>query len=132
MAFGEPLEDYARPHTLRRSEYASAIIRGLWRLVGIVFVGATVYGIYYFLFLSDQERLSSKYSVPVERVTVQLKPHGCAYNDAPLGEKHCHYDKHITVYDRNQQTIEIDGQPQTCIGCGSAYDVVEVFSKVEE
>ena len=25
------------------------------------------------------------------------KPHGCAYNDAPLGDKHCHFEKVVDV-----------------------------------
>jgi hypothetical protein len=83
--------------------------------------------------MPDKDYLSSKYNVPVERVSIQPKPHGCDFDDAPLGNKHCHYEKHVSVYDKNAQVIEIDGKPHTCsAGCGPAYDVVQVFEKVEE
>ena len=61
------------------------------------------------------------------------KPHGCGFNDAPLGDKHCHYDKHVYVYDKTGQVIEINGKPQTCpSGCGPAYSVEQIFEKVED
>jgi hypothetical protein len=33
---------------------------------------------------------------PVEKVTVEKKPHDCEFSTAPLGEKNCHYDKIVT------------------------------------
>jgi hypothetical protein len=82
---------------------------------------------------SDSDKLSSEYNVPVERVSAPPKPHGCAFSDAPLGDKHCHFEKYVYVYDRNGQIIESDGDAQTCpTGCGSAYSVGQVFVKVED
>ena len=102
-------------------------------LLTLVVLGVIGFGIYYVFFMSDIQKLSSKYNVPAERVIAPPKPHGCAFTDAPLGDKHCHYDKHVYVYDKNAQAIEIDGKPQTCsAGCGPAHDVVQAFDKVEE
>jgi len=102
-------------------------------LLALVVLAAIGFGIYYVFFMSDSEQLSSKYNVPVERVTAPPKPHGCAFSDAPLGDKHCHYDKHVYVYDITGQVIQIDGKPQSCpAGCGPAYSVGQVFVRVED
>jgi hypothetical protein len=107
--------------------------QGLGCLFAFGLVAAIAYGVYYFFLLPDSEQLSDKYNVPAERVSAPPKPHGCAFNDAPLGDKHCHYDKHVYVYDRKGQAIEIDGKPQTCpAGCGPAYNVEQVFTRVDE
>jgi hypothetical protein len=83
--------------------------------------------------MPDNEQLANKYNVPVERVSTPPKPHGCAFNDAPLGAKHCHYDRHVYVYDKKGQVIQINGTSQTCpSGCGPAYSVEQIFEKVEE
>jgi hypothetical protein len=96
-------------------------------------IAAFGFGIYYFFFVPDNQQLANKFSIPVERVNAPPKPHGCAYNDAPLGDKHCHYDKYVYVYDKTGQVIEINGNPQTCpAGCGPAYSVVQVFVRVDE
>jgi hypothetical protein len=99
----------------------------------LVVLAAIAYGAYYFFFMTDSEQLSGKYNVPVERVTAPPKPHGCAFSDAPLGDKRCHFDKHVYVYDKNGQVIEIAGKPQTCPAeCGPAYNVEQVFARVDE
>lgn len=117
----------------RQASRTSETSDGLGCLLGLGVVAAIAYGAYYFFFIPDKEQLANKYNVPVERVSAPPKPHGCAYNDAPLGDKHCHYDKHVYVYDRSGQVIEIDGKPQTCpTGCGPTYSVEQVFVKVED
>jgi len=70
------------------------------------------------LFKPDSEKLATQYKMPKERVYAQAKPHGCAYNDAPLGDKHCRYEKHIIVYAKNGLVIEKDGSHLTeCPSC---------------
>lgn len=102
-------------------------------LIALVVLAAIGFAIYYVFFMSDSERLATKYGIPVERVSAPPKPHGCAFSDAPLGDKHCHYDKHVYAYDARGQAVEIDGKSQTCsAGCGHAYRVVQIFDKVEE
>ena len=116
------------PQPSRTSDSAE----GLGCLLVLAVLAAIVYGVYYFFFVPDKEQLANKYNVPVERVNAPPKPHGCAYNDAPLGDKHCHYDKHVYVYDRNGQILQIDEKLQMCPGCGTAYTVEQVFVKVED
>jgi hypothetical protein len=102
-------------------------------LVGFIVFFAIAYGVNSFFFIPDNNKLASKYSIPVERVTAPPKPHGCAFSDAPLGDKHCRYDKHVYVYDKSGQVIQRDGEPQTCpAGCGPVYNVEQVFVRVEE
>jgi hypothetical protein len=102
-------------------------------LIALVVFAAIAYGAYYLFFGPDSEQLASKYGIPVERVSAPPKPHGCAFTDAPLGDKHCHFDKHVYVSDRNGQVIEIDGTPHACpAACGSAYSVEQIFTRVEE
>jgi hypothetical protein len=110
----------------------SKIRKGCGCVLGVGVFLAILAGLHSF-FISDNEQLANKYSVSVERVSAPPKPHGCAYNDAPLGDKHCHYDRQVYVYDKKGQVIEINGKPQTCpSGCGPAYSVEQVFVKVED
>lgn len=45
----------------------------------------------------EQEQLARQYHVSKEHVIVAAEPHGCAYNDAPLGYKHCRFDKIVDL-----------------------------------
>jgi hypothetical protein len=49
------------------------------------------------LSLSEQERLAKQYNVSAAKVVVVPEPHGCDFEDAPLGNKHCHYEKVVDV-----------------------------------
>lgn len=102
-------------------------------LLVLAFVGVIIWGVCYFFFTPDNEQLANKYNVSVERVAAPAKPHGCAFSDAPLGDKHCHYDKHVYVYDKWGDLIELDGKRQSCSGgCGAAWSVEQRYEKVDE
>jgi hypothetical protein len=48
----------------------------------------------------EKEKLAEQYNIPQDKVLIQAKPHGCDFDDAPLGNKHCHFEKRIdTVKD---------------------------------
>ncbi len=133
QSFGEPLKDYARVTQTPKASKSSDTLVGLGCLLGLAVVAAIGFGVYYFIFMPDKDYLSSKYNVSSERVNAPPKPHGCDFDDAPLGNKHCHYNKHVYVYDKNLQMIEIDGTSRTCpTGCGPAYSVDEVFERVQD
>ena len=90
------------------------------------------YAAYDYFYTPDREKLATKYSVPQERVYAQPKPHGCTYNDAPLGDKHCHYEKHIIAYAKNGLVIEKDGGRLTeCPSC-AVWSVEQSWEKIEE
>jgi hypothetical protein len=102
-------------------------------LLVLALVGAIIWGVYHLLFVPDSEKLANKYAVPVQRVTAPAEPHGCAFSDAPIGNKHCHYDKHVYVYDKWGELIEKDRKEQSCSGgCGHAWSVEQRYEKVEE
>ena len=45
----------------------------------------------------EQERLADQYGISKKNVVVEPRPHGCDFADAPLGDKHCHYEKDVEV-----------------------------------
>jgi hypothetical protein len=45
----------------------------------------------------EKDRLAQQYQIPEDKVIVDSKPHGCDFDDAPLGNKHCHYEKQVDV-----------------------------------
>jgi hypothetical protein len=133
QSFGEPIKDYARVTQTPKASKSSDNFEGLGCLLALVVVAAIGFGVYYFIFMPDKDYLSSKYNVSAERVNAAPKPHGCDFDDAPLGNKHCHYDKHVYVFDQKGKVIETDGTPQTCpTGCGPAYSVEQVFERVQD
>ena len=65
----------------------------LSKLTGLGVVIATiVLGVSYWM-TPERDRLASKYGIAKENVIIDPKPHGCDFDDAPLGNKHCHYEK---------------------------------------
>jgi len=47
--------------------------------------------------MPEKQRLAEEYRVNQDQVSVEPKPHGCDFDDAPLGNKHCHYEKVVDV-----------------------------------
>lgn len=70
-----------------------AIVKIAMFWVGVIGIGYLIY----WVFQSEQSKLADKYNIPEKQVFVQPKPHGCDFNDAPLGNKHCHYEKSVDV-----------------------------------
>jgi hypothetical protein len=67
----------------------------------LVFV---VYGWIVSAFQTEQEKLAAQYHIAKKNVVVEPKPHGCEFDDAPLGNKHCHYHESV-------ETIRACGEP---------------------
>jgi hypothetical protein len=42
---------------------------------------------------TEKQRLAHQYHVSQDKIVVEPRPHGCDFDDAPLGNKHCHYEK---------------------------------------
>jgi hypothetical protein len=101
-------------------------------IVGLIILVLVGFGVYNYFDTPDSEALSSQYGIPKERAYVQSKPHGCAYNDAPLGDKHCHYEKHIIVYSQDGRVVEKDGSHATeCPSC-QVWSVELTWQKIQE
>jgi hypothetical protein len=62
-------------------------------VVWLVCAAGGIWAIVYFL-TPEKERLADKYHVQQSAVIIDAKPYGCDFNDAPLGDKHCHYQRH--------------------------------------
>ena len=43
----------------------------------------------------EKQQLAEQYHISKDAVFIEPKPHGCDFDDAPLGNKHCHYEKVI-------------------------------------
>ncbi|SPF46053.1 hypothetical protein SBA1_630002 [Candidatus Sulfotelmatobacter kueseliae] len=64
---------------------------GFGCLVVLAVIGAVVW----FWLLPNKYRYSIEYDVATEKVYVQEKPHDCEWEKAPLGNKYCHFEKHV-------------------------------------
>ena len=77
------------------------LAKGLWNLVKALFFWGVAFvfgfGLLLYWFTPEKEKLADQYHVSQENVFVTAKPHGCDFNDAPLGNKHCHYEKYVDV-----------------------------------
>jgi hypothetical protein len=83
-----------------------------------MFSGRQLFGIYWFT--PEEQKLADEYHVAKQNVIIEPKPHGCDFGDAPLGNKHCHYEKSVDV-------------SQKCPQAGCAATAVYVtWRKVEE
>jgi hypothetical protein len=75
-----------------------ALLKVLGRGVGLVIVGLVWW---YFLLTpkkqSLKQRLADEYKVTRDQVFIAPKPYGCDFGDAPLGNKHCHFEKVVDV-----------------------------------
>lgn len=63
-------------------------------VLGIVLV---IIGFAIYWFQPEADRLAEQYHVSKDKVIIEPKPHGCDFDDAPLGNKHCHYEKSVDV-----------------------------------
>lgn len=51
----------------------------------------------------EKERLADKYRVSQDVVVIEPKPHDCGFDDAPLSNKHCHFERKEEVV-RDEQS----------------------------
>lgn len=91
----------AKPqHRLSKAVYAffrTPLLVGVGRLIrGILIWGFVLicgFALLVYWLTPEKERLASKYRVSQDHVVIEPKPHGCDFEDAPLGSKHCHYER---------------------------------------
>ncbi len=99
----------------RRASERTFFARLGWLVFGVVVVlGATLW------LRPEKERLAREYDVSQDQVFVEPKPHGCDYDDAPLGNKHCHFERVVDT-------------AKHCVGSNCRVTAVyESWKKVEE
>jgi hypothetical protein len=83
---------------------------------GFLLVCALIAADYWFR--TEKQRLADEFKVPQEKVFIESKPHGCDFDDAPLGNKHCHFEKQVDA-------------SRSCTGC-SVTAVYVRWRRVEE
>ena len=72
---------------------------GLW---GVVIVMAIFLGVQFLMperhpdiLTPGRYRLALKYGLTVDQVFIDPKPAACDFTDAPLGDKHCHFEQDV-------------------------------------
>jgi hypothetical protein len=51
-------------------------------------------------------KYAAEYQFDYDQILIDRKPHNCEWATAPLGDKHCHYEKVVTVFNRKNEVIE--------------------------
>jgi hypothetical protein len=74
---------------------------GLW---GVLVVGAVFLAVQYLapskhpdILTPGKYTLALKYGLTEDQVFMDAKPKGCDFTDAPLGDKHCHFEQSVNV-----------------------------------
>ena len=65
------------------------------KVLGWMVVAGIVIYFLYNTFAPDKTKLANQYNIPESQILIDPKPHGCDFDDAPLGNKHCHYEKNV-------------------------------------
>lgn len=72
-------------------------------LLGILVLALVVW---WLLPIDWRIKYASEYMLDPEQVDIERKPHDCDWDSAPLGNKHCHYEEFVTVYNQDDKIIE--------------------------
>jgi hypothetical protein len=84
----------------------------------VVLIGSAVWYIAYEVLTPLKQKLADQYHVSQDQVFIEQKPHGCDFDDARLGNKHCHFEKRVDA-------------AKPCVGCPVTAVYVS-WRKVEE
>ncbi|MGA9308181.1 MAG: hypothetical protein WBW31_22475 [Candidatus Sulfotelmatobacter sp.] len=66
----------------------------MWAVALMFLMGTGALGILYEY--SPQQWYAMQNNIPVDRVSVQPRPHDCEFIKAPIGDKNCHFDRVVT------------------------------------
>src|SRR5262249_54218442 len=72
------------------AQYWQDLKQGFRRLLVLGFIAMACVLLWRFWLMPEKERLAHEYHVSQAKVFIEPKPHGCDFDDAPLGNKHCH------------------------------------------
>jgi hypothetical protein len=80
-------------------------------LLGFLFTGGVAIAgllfVVWWLLPDDwQIKYAAEYMLLNDQVIIEHKPHNCEWASAPLGNKHCHYEKVVTVFNRDNKIIK--------------------------
>jgi hypothetical protein len=90
-----------RAEAIKLIGWLISVAFGLGLLLGGLFlIGYMMHG--------DAYWYSITAGAPIDKVTIEKKPHDCEFSAAPLGEKNCHYEK---IVDKVMWATSTTGQP---------------------
>lgn len=69
-----------------------------------------------------RSKYAVRYQVEPDQVFIDQKPHNCDWLSAPLGDKHCHYDSVVMVYNPDGKVIDGTGVQVNAGGSMLSYD----------
>ena len=84
-----------RPYKPKKS-FGEHVQDAIGLFVKIALLGFLLFAVIRWL-TPEKRQLAEEYNVPENAVVIEPKPHGCDFNDAPLGNKHRHYEKIISA-----------------------------------
>ena len=84
-------------------------------IIGLVIVGLA-FAAWWMLPDDWRVKYAAEYMLDNKQIVIDRKPHSCEWATAPLGDKHCHYEKLVTVFNRKNEIIEgpapVDPEPE--------------------
>ena len=67
-------------------------------------------------------KYAAQYMLSNDQVTIERKPHNCDWDSAPLGNKHCHYEAAVAVYNSDGRVVDGTGAEVDETGTEISYD----------
>jgi len=97
-------QDYPEPFLQNLGATISFILKVIFGIAVLAFV--------VWWLLPDDWRIkyAAEYMVDSDQVVIEHKPYNCEWGSAPLGNKHCHYESIVTVYNQDGKIIESAGK----------------------
>lgn len=74
-------------------------------IIGLVLAGIA-FAVWWVLPNDWRVKYAAEYMLNNDQIFIDRKPHNCEWASAPLGDKHCHYEKVVTVFNRKNEIIE--------------------------
>lgn len=73
-------------------------------VIGLAF-GALAFAVWWMLPDDSRMKYAAEYVLDSDQVMIERKPHNCEWDSAPIGNKHCHYDAIVVVYNSDHQVV---------------------------
>jgi hypothetical protein len=105
---------------------ARGAARGLKKLliIGLI-LGGLAFAVWWVIPDDWKIKYAVEYMVDTNQVVIEPKPHDCEWDTAPLGSKHCHYDRHEMRFDAK-------GNPAQSWNEGPNDKIIVMWEKVSE
>jgi hypothetical protein len=92
-----------RPSVSLFQDLTKLIITSLVCLFGM---GITIFILWWFLPDTWRIKYAVQYNVHTEDVEIEHQPYNCDWDTAPIGKKHCHYERMVRVVNKQNQLVD--------------------------